>query len=52
MAAIVNQLAIISSIFGAMFVFKVIQNFAFKIILQNEGFELKIDFGFYNSKSR
>ena len=39
---LVNHLGLFSSILGAKFVFKLFQNFALKIILQNEGFELKL----------
>ena len=47
MATIVNHLEMFSSIFGAMFVFKLLSNFALKIILEiilelNEDFDVTI----------
>ena len=43
---IVNRLELFSIIFGAKFVFKLLQNFALKIIPQKLGFRVKIDFDF------
>ena len=52
LAIMVNHLEMFSSIFGARFVLKLIQNFASKVISQKLGFGVKHWLWFYNSKYR